>query len=207
MAKDGLYGMTESPDQSCPVDLAALQAGDDAAWDVFFAEYDGVIRAVVAWRKWHFAPHDRDDVLQNIRISLVKSLSSLRESDRMRSFVRRISVNRCIDEVRRQVRQREHLTPLGHWNHDGEWEQNDVEADERYDPLRDVLASERAFRLRELLATMDEVCRDAVRQFYMEGITYHEMSKRQGVTVNTIGSRLSRCLEKLRAKVLRVGSV
>jgi RNA polymerase sigma factor (sigma-70 family) len=45
---------------------------------------------------------------------------------------------------------------------------------------------------------MDEQSRTCLLQFYVEGLSYKDMAERQGVTVNTVGSRLSRCLDKLK---------
>lgn len=179
--------------------LQSLCRGDDDAWGDFFARFDAQIRKIVCWPKWHFDAHARDDVVQNIKAGLVKSIPSLREESRLTPFVRRISVNRCIDEIRRRVRDNERLRPLGRWTTDGDWEESEISSGEEFDPVQAVIRMERAAALRRVLGEVDETCRTAIRQFYVDGLSYREMSEQQGVTVNTVGSRLARCLEKLRA--------
>ena len=62
---------------------------------------------------------------------------------------------------------------------------------------------DRARALRGMLAKLEDTCRTALRQFYMEDLSYREMARAQGVAVKTVGTRLSRCLQKLRAHIER----
>jgi RNA polymerase sigma-70 factor (ECF subfamily) len=178
--------------------MDALRAGDESAWTTFFAYFDAVIRSIVAWPKWHFDPHTREDVAQTIKIAIMQSLARLQSEQSLQAFVRKICINRCIDMLRRQLREQGRLTPLGHWNEDGEWEDVDVAAGPEFDPVAALQQAERAAVMRAALARMDEASQAFIRQFYVEGLSYREMAQRQGVTVNTVGSRLSRCLDKLR---------
>ncbi|MEI7899144.1 MAG: sigma-70 family RNA polymerase sigma factor [bacterium] len=186
------------PDVSEGFAMDALRAGDEAAWTAFFAQFDGSIRAVVAWPKWRFDPHTREDVAQAIRMGIMHSMERLQSEQSLQAFVRKICINRCIDMLRKQLREQNRLVPLGHWNEDGEWEDVDVAAGPEFDPVATLQRAERAAVLRSALARMDEPSQTLIRQFYVEGLSYREIALRQGVAVNTVGSRLSRCLDKLR---------
>jgi RNA polymerase sigma factor (sigma-70 family) len=52
--------------------------------------------------------------------------------------------------------------------------------------------------VRQALAQLDEASQACLRQFYVEGLSYKDMAAQQSVAVNTVGSRLSRCLDRLR---------
>lgn len=182
------------------IDIAALQAHDPAAWDAFLAQCDPLLHAIAAWPKWRFDVHTREDVVQAARASLAQSLPSLTCDAALPAFVRRVCVNRCIDALRRRLREQEHIVPLMRWdNSEDAGQEYDPPADESYDPVREIILAERAAALRRVMPRLDQVCQDAVREFYVDGRSYKEMAERQGVTVNTVGSRLSRCLDKLRA--------
>ncbi len=183
--------------------LASLQSGDDAPWDEFFLEFDALIRSVVSWPKWHFTHHVQQDLAQIIRAELVRSLSTLKDHSRVAGFVKRISVNRCIDEVRRQVRKDGSSFSLTVHDKDGEWKEMDVDAGEDFDPVRAVVLATRATALHELLGQLNETCQKAIDQFYMQGMAYKDIAKDQGISIKTVGSRLAKCLAKLKRLIVR----
>jgi RNA polymerase sigma factor (sigma-70 family) len=185
--------------------LADLRRGDEQAWRGFFRRYDGLIRSVVSWPKWRFDPHAQEDVVQTIRAAVVQSIGNLQREGSLPGFLRRICAHRCIDALRRKLREQERLLPLGRWDEDGDWTEVDCAADEAYDPTRAVLVMERAQALRAAMERIDETCRAAIREFYTEGRSYREIADRQGIAINTVGSRLSRCLERLRTVLCRAG--
>lgn len=181
--------------------MAALRAGDERAWAAFFARFDPDIRAVAAWPKWRFDPHTREDVVQNIRGSVVRAIATLQSEQSLQAFVRRICVNRCIDTLRRRLREQDRLVPLGHWSEDGDWQETDAPAGDGFDPALALERLERAATLRTALEQLEVGCRGVILQFYVEHRSYREMAAQQGVAVNTVGTRLSRCLEKLRVRL------
>lgn len=177
--------------------VRALQRNDKSAWEEFFRQFDSMIRAVIGWSKWHFATEVRDDLFQTIRLSLLEGIPRLQDASRLPGFVKRVCVNRCIDEVRRQVKQREIMVSA--YRRDGDnWSEIDLKDDRNMDPVRLCVLSERAAALKAAMQEIDNTCRRAVRQFYMEGRSYKSMAKAEGVSINTVGSRLARCLAKLR---------
>ena len=180
--------------------LQALVEGDERAWAAFLAQHDPVITGVTGWSKWRFDPHTREDVAQKTRVDLRRSLASFQGDCPLEHHVKQIAVRRCIDEVRRQVRERRVIEPL--WpTESGDERRPEAVAGRSFDPVRAVVLAERARALRRLLDELDETCRAAVSLFYLEGRTYRAMAERLKVTVNTIGSRLSKCLTKLRGLV------
>lgn len=178
--------------------IEALRAGEAAAWDRFFRRFDATIRGIVAWPKWRFDEHTREDVVQTIRVGVVDAIGRLQSASSLEAFVRTICVHRCIDALRRALREKARLEPLGFWTEEGEWSDRDLEAGEAFDPVTQVQREERAALLRAALGRLDEQSRENLLLFYVEGLSYKEMADRQGVAVNTVGSRLSRSLERLR---------
>jgi RNA polymerase sigma-70 factor (ECF subfamily) len=183
-------------------DTDAGGANGPKASTAFFKEHDPLIRSVVSWSKWHFDAFVREDIAQKARRDLARALPSYRGKARIESFVKTICIRRCIDEVRRQVREHEVVVPLARRDEEGNWRVPDLPAGEEFDPVRTVELAERARALRQVMEAMDTTCRAAVRAFYLEGLSYREISDRLGITVNTVGSRLAKCLKKMREKIL-----
>ncbi len=179
-------------------DIDGLKANDERAWGCFFSEYEREIRAVAAWPKWHFDAHTREDVVQIIKVAIVQSIENLHSEQALRAFVRKICVHRCIDMLRRKLREKGRLLPLGRYNDHGEWENVDVVADDEFDPVSALLRIERVLAVRAALAQLDESCQQMISQFYVDNLSYREIAEVEGISINTVGSRLSRCLNKLR---------
>jgi RNA polymerase sigma factor (sigma-70 family) len=178
--------------------LEAIRTGDTSAWSDFFAAFDPLIASVLAWPKWQFAPHTRDELAQVIRAELVRSLRNLHASATLETFIKRICINRCIDEVRRQVREHAVIVPLDLRDEDGESRPPEAVADASFDPREAIARSELAAALRRILDETDATCRDAIEDFYLADLSYNQIAEKRGIAVNTVGSRLAKCLEKLR---------
>jgi RNA polymerase sigma factor (sigma-70 family) len=177
------------------LDIKGLQAGAPAAWSDFLEQCDPLLRAIAAWPKWRLDPHAREEVVQATRVSLAQLLPTLRAPEALPALVRRICALRCIDAVRRQIREQGVFAP---WE-GAEPSSADAEQPASYDPVRDILLAERATALQGALSRLEPPCRQTVRAFYLDGLSYSQIAAHQGVAVNTIGSRLSRCLAYLRA--------
>lgn len=181
--------------------LKKLVAGNEEAWSTFFNEFDPLIRSVVSWGKWRFSEDVRKELAQDIRAELNRSIPKFRGDSSLEYFIKRICIHRSVDRVRKQVREREHLVSLVVTDDSGASREMDVEAGEKFDPVTEVEGFERAQALKEQVELLDETCRTAIHHFYVESLSYKEISAQLGIAVNTVGSRLAKCLEKLRGLV------
>jgi RNA polymerase sigma factor (sigma-70 family) len=185
-------------DSQSDIDFEALRANDESAWTRFFEEFDPLITSVVRWSKWHFDHSTQDDMAQDIRAELLRCAVNFRADSSLRYFIKRICINRCIDRIRRQVRERAHVVSITYDGRDGETHDRDTPAPDSFDPVRLVVAHESAIAVKRLLVKLDTTCSDAIKMFYMKGMSYKDMAAHLNISTNTVGSRLAKCLEKLR---------
>lgn len=178
--------------------LEALAGDDSQAWDAFFKEFDPVILKVLRWKKWRFRPDVQEDVAQKIRTSLLSAMKSFQGKSTVTYYVRQVSVLRCIDQVRSQAREGAVFVPGTLVDEDGISEEEKMAADDSFDPVEEVMKTERGQRVKVCLGQLDETCRNAVTMFYVEDLSYREMAEKLGVAVPTVGSRLFKCLDKLK---------
>ena len=181
--------------------VSGLRRGDGGAWDEFHARFADTIRAVVGWGKWRFAPEVCEELRQTIHGDLAKAFAQGTEVGSLVRFVRTVCVRRCIDEVRRQIRSRERFVPIELEDDAGVVHERLVPAGPEFDPVREIALHERAQNLRLLMARMDPTCSMAIRRFYVDNRSYRDMADELGITVNTVGSRLAKCLNKLREMI------
>ena len=107
-------------------------------------------------------------------------------------------MRRCISEVRRQVRDRSLFVPTVIESDDGSWQEVDFAADAIGEPVRAVILAERIQAVRRLLNAMEPMCKDIIRQFFMDRLSYKALAEHHRISIKTVGSRLARCLQKLR---------
>ncbi len=180
-------------------DLESLRGGDEQAWHAFFKQYDGLLTSIAGWPKWRFMRHEIEEVVQEIRTHLPKGIRSFKGDSSIEYFIKRVAMHVCVDRVRQNVRRDSRyvlMSPLAEEEGRDGW---DPPADASFDPVAEILEAERAARVRALVDALDETCRTAIRFFYLDQLTYREMAERLGIAVNTVGSRLAKCLDKLRA--------
>ena len=179
------------------VDLEALKKGDEGMWNQFFKEFDPLIRSVVSWKKWHFDTHTQEDIAQTIRTQLAKAIEQFKGDSRLDYYVKQICIRRCVDQVRKQVREHEHFvsTVVGDENND--LRELEFKAGENYNPIARVMRVEKIKALRKSMLVMEEKCQVILEQFYLKGLSYKEIAKCNGITINAVGLRLSKCVAKL----------
>lgn len=183
--------------------MAALREGRPLPWDQFFAAFDPLIRSVVAWEKWRLDAHTREDVAQGIRQELVRSLGQIKEATTVEAFIKTVCIHRIIDEIRRQVRTGRMTVSLQAVNEDGDVVDIPIATGPEHDPVTQIVHFERAAAVRQMIDEISGPCATVIRAFYFEGTLYKDIAASEGISINTVGTRLSKCLEKLRALMKR----
>ncbi len=181
-------------------DISQPGAGRSAPAGEIVASHDELIVTVVAWKKWQFDDQVRRDVAQTIREHLLRALDTFDGQCPLDLFIKRICVYKCIDEVRRQIRQRKLIVTEPRRHHGGPALDNQptLAANEGYCPIRDIVRDEQKRLVRLALAEFEEACRQVIRRFYYEKQSYQTMAADLGINISTVGTRLARCLRKLR---------
>ena len=77
----------------------------------------------------------------------------------------------------------------------------DFESHKASTPRQDIIQKERWHVLRTSLEQLKETCKKSITLFYVHELSYQEISKQLGISTNTVGSRLSKCLDKLQKEL------
>jgi RNA polymerase sigma factor (sigma-70 family) len=128
---------------------------------------------------------DHDDLFQEILVAIWKALPAFRGECALRTFIFRIGHNRAATFTSRQ---RAHA-PL---------ELVAAVADPRPGAAQELMAQERANRLRDAVRGLPHLLRETV-MLSLEGLTTREIAQVVGATENNINVRLSRGRAALRA--------
>lgn len=132
-------------------------------------------------------PARRQDLLQDISLSLWRALPAWRGEASLRSFVARIAQNRAVDHVARHAGRA--TAPL-----------DDVHVDETADPLRQAELDQRRRQLLLAVHALPLGMRQAV-VLALEGLSQREIADALGIEENTVAQRLSRARRTLRTQL------
>ena len=163
--------------------LKRAQAGDQAAFGWIVGSYQAMVYSgVLAFfrnRNW------AEDIAQDVFVDLYRSLRTIESAEHLRAWLRRNSLNRCIDRSRKKAFQSE--LPAGEMPEKG-----------REDAHNDFLAVD---HLRRQVARLPEEQRAIVILRYQEDMSPTEIAGVLDLPVNTVKSRLHRALASLRNRL------
>jgi RNA polymerase sigma-70 factor (ECF subfamily) len=150
----------------------------EAIWTHLGADLRRFIRRRVA------DDHTADDLLQETFVRVHRHLPALADADRVAAWVYRIARNVVLDHVRGG---RSAATPLG-----------DTDPAEADDDLTDEVRCRGCGWLDEMVASLPDGYREAVRLSEVEGLSQQEVADRLGLSLSGAKSRVQRGRQMLR---------
>lgn len=172
--------------------IDAAIAGDSSAFERLIEPLEGRIYAVAL--RMCGNREDAQDCMQESMIRIYRALSSFKGQSSFSTWVYRITMNTCLDELRRRKARRS--TSLDTLLDSG-WSP----ADETDTPERHAIQSEQRRTLERAIAELPEDMRAAVVLRDIQGLAYDEIASALNVNVGTVKSRISRGRERLREKL------
>lgn len=178
--------------QNAPVSekslIKAARRGELAAFNDLILRYQNMLFGI-ALRLLN----DEDaaaDAVQEALISAFRRFHTFR-GDSLKSWLARVVVNACYDELRR--RRRQHAVPLEQFNAEGdEIETSYWLVDPHADPELQFESNELQSAIRKGLDRLPAVYRLMLVLVDIEGLSYEEAAAAAGVPVGTVKSRLAR---------------
>lgn len=172
--------------------IQRASGGDPQAFNTLLGQYESRIYAV-AVRTCGNA-EDAKDCLQETMLRIYKSISGFKGQSSFSTWVYRIAMNTCLDELRkRKSRPSASLDALV----DEGWSPSSQDEG----PERHAIRRERRAALMRIIGELPEDMRAAVVLRDIQNLSYEEIAEALDVNVGTIKSRISRGREKLREKI------
>jgi RNA polymerase sigma factor (sigma-70 family) len=162
--------------------VSRCRDGDPAAWNEFVERFSRYVYAICS-RGFRLAQHDAEDVFQEVFARAYERLPELRSDDAVRPWLAQLTRRLCIDRLRLNARD----TPS-----DGEPDEREV--DEVLSQLDDAMS------VRAALDKVGDPCREILDRFFCRDESYRTIGDLLGIPAGTIASRISRCLDKVRAE-------
>lgn len=146
-----------------------------------------------------FLDHDLAmEVTQKTFISMCRNLPALQDTGKFKSWLYKIAVNYCREEVRKKQNSR--ATPFEKvWNieseHSPRWESSTKRSD---DPDRQFQHNEVSDILQEALMAISDDQREVVIMKEYEGLKFREIAEALNISENTVKSRMYYGLDNLK---------
>jgi RNA polymerase sigma factor (sigma-70 family) len=173
------------------LNLEMIGNGDPAEWRRLFYAHDHTIRTVIAWRKWNFPPDVREEVHQAVRTSMPAAMASFKNDAPLSIFIKRVAINRCVDEIRSRAPRRAMFLQLGDAEleeHVGKPNNAETEPDET---LSHVIRQELIDAARLALDRLDADSAELIREYYFKDMKYREIALKRGVSPGAVAGKLS----------------
>ena len=163
--------------------VSRCRAGEVDAWNEFVERFSRYVYAICG-RGFRLPQHDAEDVFQEVFARAFERLSELRSDEAVRPWLAQLTRRLCIDRLRVNARD----TP------------SDSQPDEQ--EVDDVLATlDEAMSVRAALDEVGDPCREILDRFFCRDESYRTIGDRLDIPAGTIASRISRCLDKVRAEL------
>jgi RNA polymerase sigma factor (sigma-70 family) len=170
--------------------IAECLAGEQASWETLISRYERLIYSIPL--KLRLSQDDAADIFQSVCLKLYVKLGTLRDHDRVSSWLVTTATREC---WRTSARNRREASA----------DEDDLDAMAEIPataPLaeeeREVLERQQA--VRGSLESMPERCRDLLTMLFYQGddLSYAEIARRMNMPVPSVGPTRARCLEKLK---------
>lgn len=176
--------------------LRRAQAGDPQALTELIMSQQHYVYSI-AMSVLH-QPEDAADLTQEAFMRLMRVLPQYSGESRFTTWLYRLVVNMCRDELRRRGRQVPLIAPM----EDGEEQTLDpvstiADDDRSVDPLRALGDQELRGAIRQALSQLEEHYRLSLTLYYFEDLKYTDIAEILDVPLNTVKSYIRRGKERL----------
>jgi RNA polymerase sigma factor (sigma-70 family) len=160
--------------------VARCRSGDDEAWRELVERFARYVHAICVGA-FRLSPTDAEDVFQDVFAKTWTELPRLRDDSAIKPWLGQLARRTCIDRLRAA-----RVT-------------TDADEVEIADPVDDLSAIELALDVRTGLLGIGETCSEILDRFFARDESYRTIGEALDLPAGTIASRISRCLDKLKA--------
>lgn len=183
-----------------PLFLDKLKAGDANAFDSLVDRFSGDVYALLF--RLTEDPEEARDLTQETFLRALRSIKGFRGDSELRTWLYRIAINESRNRFRWWKRRRRDVTvSLDSTVGNTEMTVGETLAGISVSPEDAALRTERETAIKQALAKMPKIFREAVVLCDIEGLSYEEMAVALDTGIGTVKSRISRGREELRRRL------
>jgi RNA polymerase sigma factor (sigma-70 family) len=175
---------------------ACLQ-GSSAAWEALIRRYQRLIYSIPL--KARLSQDDAADIFQSVCLKLYEKLESLRDHEKLSSWIITTTTRECWRLANRQRKEKPADSSTGD---EGEESLQQLASQAPLIDQQGILLEQQQ-TVRQAVWALPERCKDLVTLlFYKDELSYAEIARQMDMPVASIGPTRARCLEKLKKLLL-----
>lgn len=176
--------------------VAVCLEGSQAAWETLVVRYQRLIYSIPV--KARLSQDDAADIFQAVCMKLYQKLSTLRDHQKLSSWLITTTTRECWRVSNRNRREPSFGASEGEAD-----EMNEI-PDARPAPGAEREALEQQHAVRRGIESLSERCRDLLTMLFYEKdeLSYAEIARRMGMPLPSVGPTRARCLEKLKKTLI-----
>ena len=173
--------------------VVACLEGDHSAWEALITRYQRLIYSIPI--KARLSQDDAADIFQSVCLKLFEKLATIRDSERVSSWLITTTSREC---WRLSARNRRESAPGGGVDDDDSLVKEIPATGPLADEQREVL--EQQHEVRRAVEALPDRCRELITMlFYQKDeLSYSDIAGRMRMPVPSVGPTRARCLEKLK---------
>lgn len=188
-----------SPEQN-QILISEAKQGDMAAFEVLIQQHEKIVYNVALRMMNH--SEDAKDISQEVFIKAYRNITSFDERSTFSTWIYRITVNTCIDEMRKRKGKQKLFLDNEFENEEGTVKQ---EIPSHCDTPEETLI--RKEEKNEILLALQEISEDYRTVFILRdirGLSYDEIAEITGLALGTVKSRISRARNYLKKEIYEI---
>lgn len=177
--------------------VALAQSGNVKAFENLVSSYESYIYNL-AYNMFGNVL-DAQDVTQEIFIKIYKNLPKFKFNSKFKTWVYRIAVNTCLDEIKKRKDRILELVDVEVENK----KESELSLHDNKTPEEILLETEMRKELMALIKALPEKYRTAIILRDLQGLTYDEIADTLNLDMNTVKVRINRARLKLKEKLMK----
>lgn len=157
--------------------VEAARRGDRAAWGWLYRRYARLVHGVLVSR---VAPHEAEDLVQDVFAKAMRTIGSVRESSCVGAWLAAVARNRAVDFQRQRKRR------------------PSIALTDAIEPSQRQALSLEAAEVLAAIQNLPEAYRETLAMRLVEGLTGPEIAQRLGMTHGSVRVNLHRGMAMLR---------
>ncbi len=194
------YGSEWDVDETEPALIAKCMDGNLEAFDRLMEIHQSRIYNLTY--RMMGSKEDASDMTQETFLRAFNSLNRFRGSSSFSTWVYRIACNLCLDEIKRQKRQKARVVDATvQIADDEEIDLIEQMGDSSLDPQEVLIRREKQEMIQQAIATLPEHQRATLVLYDIQGEPYEEIAVALDISIGTVKSRLNRARLSLKSRL------
>lgn len=188
----------QEPEEKKWISLA--KKGDLSAFEELIRRYEKIVYNVALRMMNH--SEDAKDISQDVFLKAYRNIGNFDERAAFSTWLYRITVNTCIDEIRKRKGRQSYSLEAELEQEEGSMQRQIANGEET--PEESLLREERKQELIQALGALSEEHKTAVVLRDIRGLSYDEIAEIMQLPMGTVKSRISRGRNQLKTEILKI---